>query len=1065
MDIIDNKNLKMSDVINSVMPYSKNLYFRTGYFFFSGYKEIYKNLKDKNLKILVGMDAQKGIAGLVDEISYLNLSHKSKAQIKKDYYNSLIKVFNDISDIDNKETAEAYEVFRQKILDGSLEIRKTVDSDHAKVYVFENAPEHNQNGVSLGLVIKGSSNLTFSGLTGQNEDNELHKDNDYFITYKQKFDELWESSIPLVDKDNLVSFDENVLNKIWINKLPKPYHIYLRVLNEYFSLIQDKDILTPSDITKDKINLRYQIDAISQALTIIDKHNGVIIADVVGLGKSIIASCIAKNMDMKTIIIAPPHLKQQWEDYRYEFRFNAKVYGTGSVLTALKENNDSEPKLIIIDEAHKFRNEEKSLYANLHRLCVGNKVVLLTATPFNNNPKDIFTLIKLFQIPAKSTIQTIDNLSLRFRDLTKQFNQIKKLKSSKSSESKVKNEIKGLADQIKDLLGPLLIRRSRIDLENINVYKEDLKVQGIEFPVVNPPVNIEYEFGNLNELYVKTLEMIVPENSDSVFKGARYNVIGYIKDNSKLEEIAKRLNIDANLVKNSQKYLAKFMKRLLVHRFESSVEAFRKTLDKIIASYETVQTWYSKGVVPIYKKGELPDIEDFSDSDGDEIWEKISEIYEVYSEKGMELVNVGDLDPEYIKDLSNDISLLKKIKEMWKDFDSTKDPKIAVLKERLQTLQKENPDRKIIIFSIYSDTVNYVYEHLKDHFRCFKYSSNDSSVQNKEIIRSNFDAGYSVQNNDFDILIATDAISEGYNLHRAGIIFNYDIPYNPTRVIQRVGRINRINKKVFDFLHIFNFFPSPTGEKETGVQRISTLKIDVIKALLGDDTQYLSVDEIVKSYDEKFKEEMNQTEAESWDTKYKNLIFSLKGSEDLTSADSIPMRTKVKRQKQIEKSGVLVFGRKGADYAFKLGVSNKETLSITASEAIRLFEAESSEDAQKVSDKFYEIYEYTKKNLFVRKSEIPKDKGLNEAIDKVGELKKLLPDRKDYFDDLEYIMKELGSLPAKFAKSIRAIRKESLQEDVDNLILEVPQDYLSEIIEKADSIQDGEESLILAEEL
>jgi hypothetical protein len=210
---------------------------------------------------------------------------------------------------------------------------------------------------------------------------------------------------------------------------------------------------------------------------------------------------------------------------------------------------------------------------------------------------------------------------------------------------------------------------------------------------------------------------------------------------------------------------------------------------------------------------------------------------------------------------------------------------------------------------------------------------------------------------------------------------------------------------------------------------------------------------------------MNQTEAESWDTKYKNLIFSLKGSEDLVSADSIPMRTKVKRQKQTEKTGVLVFGKKGADYAFKLGVSNKETLSITASEALNLFEAESSEDAQKVSDKFYETYEYTKKNLFVRKSEIPKDKGLNEAIDKVGEIKKLLPDKKDYFDDLEYIMKELGSLPAKFAKSIRAIRKERLQDDVDNLILEVPQDYLSEIIEKANSIQDGEESLILAEEL
>lgn len=1065
MDIIDNKNLKMSDVINSVMPFSKNLYFRTGYFFFSGYKEIYKNLKDKNLKILVGKDIQKGLAGIINELSYENLEHKSKATVKRDYYDSLVRVFNDINDTDNQETAEAYEVFRNKILDGSLEIRKTLEPDHSKVYVFENAPEHNQGGVSLGIVIKGSSNLTFSGLRGQNEDNELHKDNEYFLRYKKVFDELWEKSIPLVDKDNLALFEENVLNKIWVNKLPKPYSVYLRVLDEYFSLLQDKDILTPADITKDKINLRYQVDAIRQALTILEKHNGVIVADVVGLGKSIIASCIAKNVDMKTIIISPPHLRQQWEDYRYEFRFNAKVYGTGSVLNALKENNDGEQKLIIIDEAHKFRNEEKSMYANLHRLCVGNKVVLLTATPFNNNPKDIFTLIKLFQIPAKSTIQTIDNLSLRFKDLTKQYNQIKKLKSSKKSESKVRQEIKSLADQIKDLLGPLLIRRSRIDLENIKVYKEDLKLQGIEFPVVNPPKNIEYEFGELNDLYIKTLKLIVPDNNSESFKGARYNIVGYIKDEKKLEEIAQRLNLDVNLIKNSQKYLAKFMKRLLVHRFESSVESFKKTLDKMINSYETVQTWYEKGVVPIYKKGDLPDLDEYEDSDGDEIFEKINEILNEYSDKGMELIDVVDLEPQYILDLKNDISLLKQIKNMWINFDPLRDPKIKVLKSKIDKLMSENPQRKIVIFSIYSDTVNYVYGLLKDSYRVFKYSSDDSSSQNKEIIRSNFDAGYSQQTNEYDILIATDAISEGYNLHRAGVVFNYDIPYNPTRVIQRVGRINRINKKVFDNLHIFNFFPSPTGEKETGIQRISTLKIDVIKALLGDDTQYLSVDEIVKSYDEKFKVEMNQIEDESWDTKYKNLIYSLKDTEDLLVAHDIPMRTKIKRSKAVGQNGVLVFGRKGSDYAFKIGLSETETRPITASEALRLFESSQDEEPQNISDLFYKIYEYTKKNLFIRKSEVPKDKGLNEAIDKVKLLKEMLPDKSDYFEDLEYVMKELGSLPAKFLKTIRSIRKESLEKDVDLLIQEVPQEYLSEMIKGADAIQEGEESLILAEEL
>ena len=1065
MQIIDNKTIKMADVINNIIPFADNLFFRTGYFFFSGYKEIYKNLKNKNLKILVGKDIQRGLGGIINELSYNNLNHKPKSIVRKEYYESLVKVFNDVNEVDNKETVEAYQVFKQKILDGSLEIRKTVDPDHSKVYVFENSANNNQNGIYLGSVIKGSSNLTLSGLRGQNEDNEIFKENDYYNLYKSKFFELWETSIPLVDKENLPIFEKEVLNKVWVNQLPKPYHIYLRVLDEYFSLIEDKDIITPAKITKDKINLRYQVDAIRQALNIINKHGGAIVADVVGLGKSIVASCIAKNLDLQTIIITPPHLKQQWEDYRFEFRFDAKVYGSGSVLNAINENNDGHPRLIIVDEAHKFRNEEKSIYANLHRLCKGNKVILLTATPFNNNPKDIFALVKLFQIPAKSTIQTIDNLSLRFKELVKHYNRIKKLKKVDEDGQEIKNEINKLAAQIRDLISPLLIRRSRLDLQNIKVYNDDLKLQGIEFPVVKPPKHIEYDFGKLNDLYVKTLQFIVPGEKEYGFKGARYNVVGYIKDDKKLEEVAKRLNIDSRLIKNSQKFLAQFMKRLLVHRFESSIEAFRKTLDKMILSHKRIEEWYKRGFVPIYKKGDLPDIDDFPDEDGDEIWQKISEIYGDLGEKGFELVNTADLEPNYVNDLYSDMNILIQIQSMWKNFDPSTDPKVAKIKELITNNLNENPKRKLVIFSIYSDTVNYLYSLIKDYFRIFKYSSEDSTVENRNIIRENFDAGYINQKNNFDILIATDAISEGYNLHNAGIIFNYDIPYNPTRVIQRVGRINRVNKKVYDELHIYNFFPSPTGEEETGIRRISTLKIDIIKALLGDDTKYLSVDELVKSYDEKFNDEMNRTEDMSWDTKYKNLILSLKDSPELKEAHKIPMRTKIKRLKSFIERGVLVFGKKGMDYAFKLGISDKETLAITAAEALRLFESDSSEIPQKISDTFFSIYEYTKNNLFIRKSEIPKDRGLIEAIEKVHLLKELVPDHKDYFEDLEYVLNELGDLPAKFAKTIRAIRKENLYEEVKALINEVPHDYLQKIIQEADSIEEGEESLILAEEL
>ena len=318
MEIIDNNTRKMVDVINNIMPSAKYLYFRTGYFFFSGYKEIYKNLKDKHVKILVGKDIERAVTGIVSELNYPNLSNKSKTKIRNDYYQSLVNTFRDVNEVDNRETVEAYDVFIKKILNGTLEIRKTLEPDHSKVYVFENSSIHNQNGEYLGAVIKGSSNLTFSGLAGQSEDNEIHKDNDYFKIYKNKFSELWDSSIPLIDKESYPDFKQKVLSKVWISQLPKPYSVYIRVLSEYFSLTDKQNILTPARISN-KIDLKYQIDAIKDSLNIISKHNGVIVADVVGLGKSIIASCVARNLNLKTIIISPPHLIEDWENYRYEF--------------------------------------------------------------------------------------------------------------------------------------------------------------------------------------------------------------------------------------------------------------------------------------------------------------------------------------------------------------------------------------------------------------------------------------------------------------------------------------------------------------------------------------------------------------------------------------------------------------------------------------------------------------------------------------------------------------------------------------------------------------------------
>jgi DNA or RNA helicases of superfamily II len=237
-------------------------------------------------------------------------------------------------------------------------------------------------------------------------------------------------------------------------------------LIEYFTITQRDTIKFPSDITGQRFkDLKYQKDAVIRAINILEKHNGVIIADVVGLGKSIIASAIAHNMGLRTIVIVPPHLKELWEDYSYEFRFSSRIYSSGKIEQALMENNDDEQKLVIIDEAHKYRNENTKDYALLHQLCQRNKVILLSATPFNNRPQDIFALIKLFQITAKSTIRTVDNLSYQFRDMIKEFKKLKESQKKKTkSEAQIKEEIENLADKIRDILSPVVIRRSRIDL-------------------------------------------------------------------------------------------------------------------------------------------------------------------------------------------------------------------------------------------------------------------------------------------------------------------------------------------------------------------------------------------------------------------------------------------------------------------------------------------------------------------------------------------------------------------------------------------------------------------------
>jgi len=1069
---ITNQEELLSEVINKILPSTQKFYALVGYFYFSGFEELYKKLKDKEVKILVGMDIEKDFLNKIKEFELIQDINISRGKVRQNFNKSLVALFNNSDFFDSKEKQDAFMLYLEKLKDGTLEIKKTIQPNHAKLYLFEHKQEYNQGGISPGTVITGSSNLTRSGLKKRCEINVILRD-EYDEAYKI-FKDSWENSVNIVNKDNIDEFLNEVVEKIWINKLPKPFLLYVRVLEEFYSLDKSKSIKYAAQISKKYLNLKYQIDAIEQALKILVKHSGVIIADVVGLGKSIISSVLAHNLRLKTIVIAPPHLAEQWDDFRYEFDFNAKVYSSGKIEDALKENDDEEERLIIIDEAHKYRNEDTKDYANLHKLCQGNKIVLLSATPFNNRPQDIFSIIKLFQIVAKSTIQTVDNLSYQFKHLVREYKAIQK--AQREHKQEMNKEIKELADKIRDILYPVVIRRSRLDLEAIKEYKKDLKKQKIEFPKVNPPELLEYDLGTLSELYKETLEKISPEDESKGFIGARYKPVFYLKDIEKYrKEIAEEFE-DENLFRQSQINLAKFMRRLLVRRFESSVYAFRETIDSMIESSETILSWYDKlGKVPIYKRGNLPDIDVLIDEYENDFFKELENILndeqlKRHYEKGLRLIDKKEIKKQFVEDVNKDIRLLKEIRDEWFKNGIEEDPKLDGFKIEIKKKLKENPRRKIIVFTEFADTANYLFNNLKDDLKVFKYTSADASKKNKNIIKENFDAGVEIarQKNDYDVLIATDAISEGFNLHRAGIVFNYDIPYNPTRVIQRVGRINRINKKVFDELFIFNFFPTATGEKETRIKQISTLKIALIHALLGEDTKVLTKDEELSSYYKEGYEKLAKMHEElSWDVEYRNLITDLRNTnpEIIEEAIKIPKRTRIKRTVKKDKKGVVVFARKGSEYTFKYGNSEDECLALGPELALKLFKAEVSERAEKVSDNFEKLYQNIKNNLFTKKTQVPYDKGRNEAIDKIIVLKDKFPQYKDYLEDLQYVLEKLDSLPQRYAKQIRAISEKHLKEDIAQLKTDVPHKYLVEIREKANNIDDEEESLIISEEL
>lgn len=842
----------------------KNLDAVVGFLRASGYFSLRPFLDNINrVRILIGIDVDKYIAQAANQG---RIFFGAEEEVREE---CLRKIRRDIESSNyKKEVEDGMFQMIQDLIDGKLELRAHPSKKiHAKLYILY-PDEFNQ--YLQGVAITGSSNLSGNGL-GISEDKQyefnvkLDRYDDVKFA-KDEFELLWKEAegCAITAEDVKASVD-----RTYLKGDVKPYDLYIKMLMEYFSdRVLATDDNNPLDMPEGYTKYDYQMDAVAEGYQKLIRYDGFFLADVVGLGKTVIATMIAKKFliengrdKTKILVVYPPAVEQNWKATFKDFGIDkyAKFVTNGSLSKVLDEENYNywnadEYDLILVDEAHKFRSHTTSAFEQLQEICKmprieqGNipgykkKVMLISATPMNNTPADIYNEIQLFQDPRRCTIDGVANLTAFFSPLIKEFQQLRK-----DSNFDV-TQFKKLAEHVRDrVIKPLTVRRTRTDIESVARYNKD--VNG--FPKVERPNASSYELNeHLADLFESAMQTL-----DKELTYARYQAIAYLKP-----EVSNGLYDNAELISRS---LAGIRKNGLVKRLESSFYAFQVSLSNFRQANQNMLDMFNRDKVFIAPDLDINNLLESGYTD-EEIEEKLNAKAEDNPKNSV--FKAEDFKPEFIEMLQGDQETLEKMCKAWEKITDADDSKFSKFNELLKhELFKEdrNPEQKLVVFSESVDTVKYLERRINRKDVLVISADNRSKLF--KTIRENFDANYKTKLNDYNIILTTDVLAEGVNLHRANVIVNYDTPWNSTRLMQRIGRVNRIGSAS---KHIYNyvFYPSREGNREINLNQIALSKIQTFHSTFGEDNQIYSQQEILdrdltKLFDEgmkKQKEEANQ---------------------------------------------------------------------------------------------------------------------------------------------------------------------------------------------------------------
>lgn len=832
-----------------------------GFFRSSGYFKLRKELTNvKEIKILVGIN--------IDDIfrrhnkAMLMLENEEKAKIVYD------EEFR--QDIVNARYAPEVEEgilqmckdLRNGILQMKIHATKNL---HAKFYLC--LPQnHNEN--SDGWVIMGSSNISDSGLgitqPPRYELNVAMKDFDDVDYCHSEFKKLWNEAIPLTINDI-----ERIKQKTYLGFQPTPYEIYLKVLIDTFGdqIEDDFSIQLPNGV----MELKYQTDAVIQGFQMLMHHNGLFLADVVGLGKTMIATMIAKRFieangrNTSILVVFPPALRENWEETFKKFGiYNKTQFITNGKLDRVLNGKDrykakEEFDLIIVDEAHGFRNDGAGKYDELQKICKADcvndgllksqhkKVMLLSATPLNNRPDDLLNLLLLFQDSQSCTIDGIPNLKSFFASHIKAYNTLMKERETRDVTADVDKIYEVIREKVID---KVTVRRTRHNIENDPEYKKDLQVQGIIFPKPQPPISLEYKMNaNTSERFFYTLNVLSDDKFEPHLFYARYRAVEFLKPEYRAKY--------RNAVHVGQT-LAGIYRVHMVKRLESSFHAFKSSLATLLCITNDMLKMFAEDKVIIAPNLNVKDLQT-KGVELDEIIEKALE--KGYNESDI-LYKSDDFDPVFLAMLQHDEKVLETLNVDWqKEHD---DPKFDLFRKKLETdfFDSRNLSGKLVVFSESVDTLNYLKGRLENELGRKDVLTVTAENRDRRAtdIKENFDANSTVKKDRYNIILTSDVLAEGVNLHRSHIIVNYDSPWNASRLMQRIGRVNRIGS-VAEYIYNYMFYPSPQGNEQIKLYENALIKLQGFHSAFGEDVQIYSKEEIVKQFqmfDSNVKDSMDE---------------------------------------------------------------------------------------------------------------------------------------------------------------------------------------------------------------